>query len=531
MSADAVFQTKLLPINRATESTPPVDSEIKAEENITSDTEAVKPNILPGNPGDIQISYQLQPHSYQDKDNRTVLLYTEYQRPTVTIIGNEAASSEIAATFSKEEENFSSFTSNMINEAEDFFSEEPETFSSYYVDCRYETKRCDSSIISLQCCASVFSGGAHSNYTYRGLNFDTATGSLLTLSDITTDKDTMLKEAEDYIRTQLELPRYQKVLPDSQEDITSAIKEQILTDETWYFTNGGISFVSNTDVLAPHAAGPLFFTVPYQQFGTLKPEYQYTGPLELSAPVGSTISANLDGNEDMDAIFYDCVDNEETGELSCTFTINGTDFSSYLFNDDCYLSPGADGFNMEYYVVDLDTSDEFSEIAILDRGMSSDYMTYFFRYDRGNFIYLGSISDLLGNSSCKINGDGTLMADLPISLLETANTSVIYKLENNSLDLVEQNWYYINTEDFPKEYQSHDILKDVTVYREKSRHSDSVTLTPEDGPVSFPATDNEHWFMLKTSDDQLYYLYLEDCCTLESGEYATDIFQNLHQAG
>lgn len=151
--------------------------------------------------------------------------------------------------------------------------------------------------------------------------------------------------------------------------------------------------------------------------------------------------------------------------------------------------------------------------------------------NRGNFIYLGSISDLLGNSSCKINGDGTLMADLPISLLETANTSVIYKLENNSLDLVEQNWYYINTEDFPKEYQSHDILKDVTVYREKSRHSDSVTLTPEDGPVSFPATDNEHWFMLKTSDDQLYYLYLEDCCTLESGEYATDIFQNLHQAG
>lgn len=140
-------------------------------------------------------------------------------------------------------------------------------------------------------------------------------GRLLTLSDITTDKDTMLKEAEDYIRTQLELPRYQKVLPDSQEDITSAIKEQILTDETWYFTNGGISFVSNTDVLAPHAAGPLFFTVPYQQFGTLKPEYQYTGPLELSAPVGSTISANLDGNEDMDAIFYDCVDNEETGSF------------------------------------------------------------------------------------------------------------------------------------------------------------------------------------------------------------------------
>ena len=82
---------------------------------------------------------------------------------------------------------------------------------------------------------------------------------------------------------------------------------------------------------------------------------------------------------------------------------------------------------MEYYVIDLDTSDEYAEIAILDHGMSDDYVTYFFRYDRGNLSYLGYICDLLSHSSCKINGDGTLMADLPINLLETANTSVLYQ--------------------------------------------------------------------------------------------------------
>lgn len=511
----------------ASDSAPPSDSEINAAESVTPDTEAAKPNVLPGNPGEIQLSYQLLPDTYQDQDNKTDLLYAEYQRPTITITGNEAASSEIAAVISREEENFSSFTANMLTDAKSSFSEDPDTFISYYVSCRYESKRCDNGIISLQCLSNVYRGGAHGDYTYRGLNFDSVTGGLLTLSDISTDKETLLKEAENYIQSQLELPRYKEGLPDSPEHISSAITEEILTDDTWYFTNSGITFVSNTGVLGPYAAGAYFFTVPYQQLSTLKPEYHYTGPFELSAPVGSTITANLDGNEDMDAIFYDCTENEDTGELSCTFTINGTDFSSYLFEEDCYLSPGAAGFDVEYFVVDMDTSDEFAEIAILDRGMSSDFQTHFFRYDRGNLSYLGSVADLLGNSSCKINGDGTLMANLPISLLETANTSVIYQLEGDSLKLVEQSWYYINMDSFPEEYKIHDILTDVTVYKEKSQHSDTVTLTPEDGPVSFPATDNEHWFMLKTSDNQLYYLYLEDFSTLESGQYATDIFKNL----
>jgi hypothetical protein len=97
--------------------------------------------------------------------------------------------------------------------------------------------------------------------------------------------------------------------------------------------------------------------------------------------------------------------------------------------------------------------------------------------------------------------------------------------------MIPQSWYYINMENFPEEYKYHEILADVTVYKEKSRNTDAITLTPKDGPVSFPATDNEHWFMLKTSDNQLYYLYLEDFCKLESGQYATDVFKNLLQAG
>ena len=501
------------------------------DKTVSPDTENAESNILPIEAGEILIHYQRLSKTYQNEDTQTDLLYTEYQKPTITISRNEAATSAIDAALSKEEENFLSYATNIFADAESIFLQNPDTFSTYYADCTYEPQRNDDSIISLRQLSSSYTGGAHGNYSYRGLNFDSTTGSLLSLSDISTDKETLLEEAESYIRSQLDLPRYKEALPDSSEAVSSAIINEILTEDTWYFTNSGITFISNTDVLGPHAAGAYFFTVPYQQMSTLKSKYYYTGPFELSAPVGSTITANLDGNEDIDAIYFDCTIDEITRELSCTFTINGTDYSSYLRGDDCHLSEGASGFDLEYYVIDLDTSDEYAEIAILDHGMSDDYVTYFFRYDRGSLTYLGYICDLLSRSSCKINGDGTLMADLPINLLETANTSVVYQLNANSLELIPQSWYYINMENIPEEYKYHEILADVTVYREKSHTADTVTLTPEDGPVSFPATDNEHWFMLKTSDDQLYYLYLEDFCKLESGQYATDVFKNLLQAG
>ena len=77
----------------------------------------------------------------------------------------------------------------------------------------------------------------------------------------------------------------------------------------------------------------------------------------------------------------------------------------------------------------------------------------------------------------------------------------------------------------------HDILKDVVVYTDKDQNSETVTLTSEDGPVTFPATDDKNWFMLKTKDDQTYYIYLEDFGTLESGDWVNEVFSNLLQAG
>jgi hypothetical protein len=72
------------------------------------------------------------------------------------------------------------------------------------------------------------------------------------------------------------------------------------------------------------------------------------------------------------------------------------------------------------YVVDLDKSDRFKEVAVVEHG-ESDYMkTYFFRYDGSGIVSLGSIhgeidpdpADVPYNSALMTNGSGMLIPAL-----------------------------------------------------------------------------------------------------------------------
>ncbi|MCI5492964.1 MAG: hypothetical protein MR425_02415, partial [Lachnospiraceae bacterium] len=275
-------------------------------------------------------------------------------------------------------------------------------------------------------------------------------------------------------------------------------------------------------------------TVPYQKLEGLKPDYQYTGNFVLSGLVGSTLSVDMNNDENVDAIYYAANYHEDDDTMTCTLTINGTDYSDLLQSDDCYLTSGAASSYsmMYYYLVDLDTSDDYIELAIQDMGMSDDLVTYFFRYDGRDLSYVGQINDLFDSSTCTADGDGYISANQGMSILESKSITVTYQLtDNGSLELVPQDWYTIHDDATDSQFNSHNILQNVSVYTEADRNSDTVELTPADGPVSFPATDNEHWAIVKTASGKLYYLYLESFSFLESGQDVTEIFENMFLAG
>lgn len=480
----------------------------------------------------VRITYKSDSIVYKSDDGKKDIFYTTYCNPTVTIKERGVASKKINDFLSNEKKIFDDGVTAGLADAKSLYTQKPDLFNTYSSYRYYEEQRCDKQVISLKCNLSDYMSGAHDDYGYMGYNFDTKTGKQLTLADISSNQKELTDSARNYINSQLKLPGYSKKLMNSLEQCQDIINTNVITDGNWYFSKTGLTFVSNPYVLGSYAAGAFFFTVPYQQLDGLKADYQYTGNFVMSAPVGSTMSADLNGDESMDAIYFDAVSDDTTGKMKSALTINGKDFSSVLQAKGRWLSYGASSnCGQQYYLIDLDASDKYKELAIQDEGESNNPQTYFYRYNGKQLNYLGSIYDLLSNSTTKATGDGTVSANLPIHMLETLSAKGSYKLDDNKLSLVPQDWYTIDYSTLELKYQCHNLLKSVSVYTKPDTQSDKVLLTSDNDPVTFPATDNKHWFKIKTNNGKLYYLYMKDFSTLDSGDDANSVFDNLFQAG
>lgn len=507
-------------------------SDTALSDNNTAETPVTGDDYIPQHVQDLAITYESYSDDRLTDDGEITLMYASYQEPTVHLT-NEVTAQNILAEFDQRKADYESDCTLNLEAARAELEELGEDFSSYYVSLDYSNERIDEQVISVLSNYYCYTGGAHGTMNHTALNFDAATGQRLGLADITTDKDAMLASIRSYILEQLKLPRFSESLYVSPEDTIETIDEYILSDDCWYFTNSGITFTANQDIIVPYAAGEFYFTVPYEKLEGLKEKYLYRGTYQLAVPIGGTASVDLNGDGTEDSITYSNCTNEDNTEYIVSLSINGIDFTSFLTENEIYLSEGAVDFVADdYYIVDLDSDDQMMELALLDHGPSDDPVTYFFRFDGNSLTFLGSIEDLIGNPTCKLNGDGTLCARFLLNLLETKNALADYQVTSSGiLEELPKTWYYVDNTSVFTEYQTHNILSTFTVHTEKSLESDTVSLTAADGPVCFPATDNMNWFVVETADGRIYYLYLEDFMTLEDGQISTDVFENLLMVG
>ena len=114
-----------------------------------------------------------------------------------------------------------------------------------------------------------YTGGAHPNSTRYAENFSTLTGEILTLKDITKNEAEAKKAINAVILKQTQIAEYKDYLFKGYEkDIP-----QILTDNTWYFSDEGLVIICNEYIIGPHALGILEFTIPYKEATFLKDNY------------------------------------------------------------------------------------------------------------------------------------------------------------------------------------------------------------------------------------------------------------------
>ncbi len=472
---------------------------------------------------DVTFEFVTIPTEYK-ADDGTVIITGSYTYPVVTISDNEAAALKINEDITKETESYESSTRDILELAQSDYTNSLKTpdytFIAYDSTMNIQLERANGNILSFSKSFSDYTGGAHGNHGVFGINYDLVTGERLTLENLSEDPAKFHSKVLDYLLNLAKGDSYEGRLNENYEN---DLEDMLLATDKWYFSKSGLTFFANPYELGCYAAGIIRFVIPYEDLNDLKTNYTYSGSYEREIPIGTEVKKDINGDGIEETIFFKIKDSSNNGDYNYTFTIDGKDCSEGLTM----------GFpNMEsYYLIDLDTTDNYIEIALMDYGPSDDPMTYFYRYeDADNFKQLGSVTDLWSSDSCYLESNGIITANGRLSLLQTWFAPFRWKLgADGSITALEDVMYY------PKagSAQPNNILRDVMVYTSMDLSSEFKVLSQADGPVKFIATDNSNWVELQTRDESKLYLYMSDFSTIVSGEETMDastVFDQLFMA-
>lgn len=467
-----------------------------------------------------EITFETETKDFKAEDG-TVLLTGYFHYPVIKIDDNEAATTKIAEDIQTEKELYEQAFSDTLEIAKSDYelskTDSEYVFQAYTLEYRFYVERVDENIISLKEYFYNYTGGAHGNYGYWGLNYSAMTGQKLTLEDIAKDAKSFQEQNLAYLLEEAKTPGYTNRLDVGYE---GNFESMLLQEGKWYFSNSGLHFFANPYELGCYAAGCIEFVIPYEDLSDLNETYSYHGNYQRRISVGQEISKDINKDGKEETVLYQVTSDGETGETQIVFTIDGQDFSSDLEME----SPYSDA----YYIVDVDKNDDYMEIVLLDYGPSDDPMSNFYRYHAdGTLESLGGVSDLLGNGTCYLESNGVLVGNTRLSLLQTWFAPARWVLNKQMKFEKMKEERYIPDNMY---LQKSSILQPVFVYEKMDQNSSMVELKEENGPVSFVATDNEKWVELKTADEKTYYLYMKDFETILSDDKSllgTSVFGDL----
>lgn len=246
------------------------ETEEITEEITVEDTEAEDTSEETGEVSEtkVTVSYETIEEDKKDDDGN-ILVKLSYQRPTVIVEGKEDVNALIKQEFDKDEDAFKIQGDEMARDTYyEPIDDSTQSYSSNSIS--YTDKRLDETIISFERMDHTYYANTPHGQTYAsGLNFDTQTGVILHLEDITEDKEEFLSAAKNYILMLCEGDDYKDILnPNYEENVDSLLQEDL-----WYFDEQGITFIANVYEMASYSEGILYFTVPYDELQGVKKEY------------------------------------------------------------------------------------------------------------------------------------------------------------------------------------------------------------------------------------------------------------------
>lgn len=242
-------------------------AETQAESVTPENSAEEKPGVGSVEKNGVGIDFKEEKSTKADEDG-SELVTVEALWPTVTIAENPEAAEKINKYFEGQK---SALEERALEYADGNHMARIDGASSvvYSIYMGYGQGRIGESSISFTTAGEDFTGGAHPSHMLGGITFDSVSGEILTLNDIFTDKEMAVEFINEQILEQAE-KMDQTIFFEGYQD---SVKD-ILTEDTWWFSDEGFTVAANEYLIAPYVAGSFQFTIPYEDFTYLKEEYR-----------------------------------------------------------------------------------------------------------------------------------------------------------------------------------------------------------------------------------------------------------------
>jgi hypothetical protein len=242
-------------------------------------------------------------------------------------------------------------------------------------------------------------------------------------------------------------------------------------------------------------------------------EWRITGVYQadpIRVEVGTEYTADLDGDKANDDIYYRTrmvMENDYEYEVP-VLRINGTEYD-YKYLQEKFGVFIINCSHVGYYFIDIDTTDNYREIAILDEGPSSDPVTHFFRYTGSELEYCGAVTDFPDSNTFFNEGNAKLAARKRLDILQTWWALATWKLNDKSmLEEEKQEIYYALQPPEPDESTTNYAKSDLILFQNPDMNSDSVTIHKGE-IIRLTATDNRNWIQITSESGINGWFYLE----------------------
>lgn len=170
-------------------------------------------------------------------------------------------------------------------------------WNPYFYEILYTPERIDLSVLSLFGENTSWVGGSHPSRSCVSANYDLMTGDVLTLGSILTHEDTLDTLCSLLIEEVAEIKAEKYLFEDYSDTIENRFAQNESYNESWFFSNTGLSFYFSPYEIAPYSSGVITVTIPYEKLtGVIEDRYF---PAERDAANG-TIKLVAESDAEMD---------------------------------------------------------------------------------------------------------------------------------------------------------------------------------------------------------------------------------------